>query len=535
MHVFVERLTQVAASAPDREFIVEAESGRALHYGEALRAVRAVQALLAEVRAETVALTLPGSIPGAVLWLAALTGGYRLVPLAPEPQMRDRERVRRTFAPNLVVVTSEHEAEGLADDSTTVLLRRRIEQVIEQALPDPASNNAPAASGAERGPGYVFLTTSGTTGEPKWVPLDADRIAWTADHIRSVHQLTEHDRGLTALPFNHVNAPVVSLCASLMAGATVIIAQRFSRTNFWEWAERHSATWLSLVPTIMKILLQTEPNERPAFLPGSVRFVRSASAPLPISVLLEFRQRFGLPVVETYGLTEAASTAAANPVPPGIIKPGSVGLPVGLRMRIASPRQPEEAEPCEVPVGETGEVCVAGPSIVTGYVGGADAESFQGGWFRTGDLGRRDDDGYLYITGRLRDVIIRGGENVAPRDVEEVLLAHPAVLDAAVVGAPDAMYGERVVAFVVPRAPWAERTERELAAHARKHLSPPAAPVEWLPVSDLPHNHTGKIDRQALRRLYAMELAHETNPQPAVRGKRPAAESTAEPTGIPAD
>ena len=223
--------------------------------------------------------------------------------------------------------------------------------------------------------------------------------------------------------------------------------------------------------------------------------MRSASAPLPVAHLRAFEQRFGLPLVETYGLTEAASTVAANPVPPGVHKPGSVGPPLGADIRICVPLQPDEhADLRDVEPGEEGEICLAGPGIIDGYEDGADAESFQDGWFRTGDLGHRDEDGYLYVTGRLRDIIVRGGNNISPREIEEVLMEHPAVREVAVVGRPDPIQGELPVAYVVPQHPQ-PGLEDDLARFAAQRLSRYKVPAAFHIVDALPHGANGKIQR----------------------------------------
>jgi len=329
------------------------------------------------------------------------------------------------------------------------------------------------------------------------VVLSERQVAWTADHIRTSHHLSTRDRGLTVLPFFHVNAPVVSLCSSLLAGSTVVIARRFSRRNFWSWIERYQVTWASIVPTIVAILLETE---RPAFLPGALRFVRTGSAALPAAHLLAFEARFGIPVIETYGLSEAASQVVANPLPPGVHKPGSAGQPVGVDLRICYPRTDASGELLrDAGPGETGEICIAGPSVIGSYQDNTGQEAFQDGWFRTGDLGYLDEDGYLFIRGRLREVIKRGGETIAPREVEEALLSHAAVREAAVVGRPDAIYGEQVVAYVAVKGAWSAEMARELQQHAAQRLSPQKVPVDFTALDALPRSATGKLERRLLR------------------------------------
>jgi acyl-CoA synthetase (AMP-forming)/AMP-acid ligase II len=350
--------------------------------------------------------------------------------------------------------------------------------------------------------GRCFLRTSGSTGEPKGIVLDARQIVWAADHIRAAHELTPADRGFTALPLSHVNAPVVSLCATLIGGGSLVIAQHFSQSRFWETLDRYAVTWASAVPTMLAMLLTTE---KPAFLPGALRFVRSASAPLPLSVLEAFEKRFGVAVVETYGLSEAASQVAANPVPPGERRPGSVGRPTGVAIRVCASRTIHDDEPLrDVAIGTVGEICVCGPSVITRYVDGQAPDAFGDGWFRTGDLGYLDEDGYLYIVGRKRDVIIRGGENVAPREVEEALLATPYVCDVAVVGVPDPVYGQRVVAYVVPAASWTATTVEALRRACALRLSAYKIPERFVVVNELPRTPFGKVQRQVLRSAAAL-------------------------------
>jgi acyl-CoA synthetase (AMP-forming)/AMP-acid ligase II len=475
---------------PERPFVIEAETGHVMTYGQCLAAVNDLRRMIG-MPPKRIALALPGGITGAVLWLSALTGGHLLVPLTPDAADAEKVRVTRLYAPDLLIVEDEDAARGFDAAIATVITQKLCNEAIQQA--QPGDSPMPPL------PGRVALSTSGTTGEPKGVILAGAQIAWTAEQIRLSHRLTAGDRGLTVLPFSHVNAPVVSLCASLLAGSTIVIARRFSRERFWDWIERYRITWASIVPTVLTRLLDTP---KPGFLPGTLRFVRTASAPLPAARMRAFEATFGIPVIETYGLTEAASTIAANPVPPDRHKPGSVGLPIGVDLRICHAWSGEDGRSLEdVAPGEQGEICVRGPGVVSAYRGEVGQESFDAGWFRTGDLGYRDEDGYLYITGRLREMINRGGEKIAPREVEEVLLTHPAVRDAAVIGRPDAQYGEVAVAYVVADGVWSgDDLARCLHDYAAARLSAYKVPVDCVRVEELPRNPNGKINREALRR-----------------------------------
>ncbi len=491
-----EKLLHWGINQPETPFLIEAETGKTITYGQSIAAIQAMRRFLGAEPC-CVLLALPGGITNSLIWLSALTGGHTLVPVAPDAPAHEVARVTKSFSPDVVIIERAEERERFAFLNARFLTLAECAAQLENAEPDNANNIQPAE-------GWLCLMTSGSTGEPKKVVLGAQQLAWTADHIRSSHQLSPADRGLAVLPFFHINAPVVSLCASLMAGSTVVIAPRFSRSRFWEWIDTYQITWASIVPTILAMLLQTD---RPSFLPGSLRFVRTASAPLPAIQLVQFEQRFGIPVIETYGLTEAASQVCANPLPPERHIPGSVGKPVGVALRICQPRMSERSQALQdVVQGEVGEVCIAGPGVISAYIGDAGAAAFQDGWFRTGDLGYQDADGYVYLTGRQRDVIIRGGENIAPREIEEVMLAHPAVEEVAVAGCPDPLYGEQVVAYVVTHERWTPLIEESLRFHCALHLSQHKVPAIFVPVDALPRTYTGKLDR---RRLRHMEFASE--------------------------
>jgi acyl-CoA synthetase (AMP-forming)/AMP-acid ligase II len=498
MHSIDLKLREWTGIFPVKPCIIEAETGETLTYAQCYAATQAMRQLIGDTP-RNLFLTLSGGILNAVLWLAAITGGHTLVPLAPDASKGERDRAVSMFHPDILIIEEEGDVQDLAARAAKVMTRRECEAILARAYNGLIRPLTPVE-------GHVCLMTSGTTGEPKGVILNESQIAWTADHIRISHQLKLDDRGLTVLPFFHVNAPVVSLCTSIMAGSTVVIASHFSRSSFWDWIDKYEITWASIVPTILAILLKTE---KPDFLPGKLRFVRTASAPLPAAHLNAFEAKFGIPVIETYGLSEAASTVTANPVPPSKHIAGSVGLPIGIALRVCKPREESESHSPlqDVAAGQTGEICVQGSSLIQGYWGDRGNGAFQDGWFRTGDLGHQDRNGYVYITGRLRDVIIRGGENIAPREIEEILLSHPAVDDIVVVGRPDDMYGEQVVAFVVLREDWkADEATASLREYSLQHFSSHKVPSDFIVLHSMPRNHTGKVDRPLLRKASFEQL-----------------------------
>ncbi len=505
------RLYEWALTHPDAPCVIEAESGLTLSYSAFFAATLALRQRLG-VQPRRIALQAPGGLFSAVTWIAALTGGHTLIPLPTAAPLPEITALLKRMPPDLLLLEeTDHTETALLKASTagqaqapTLITRHDIERWLgADGSPLPSAALKSIASPAlTPKPGKVYLTTSGSTGEPKGVLLHARQVAWTAEQIRLSHGLTPQDRGLTALPFFHINAPVVSLCASLMTGSAVIIAPQFSRSQFWSQIERYHVTWVSLVPTIIALLLDTD---APDGVPASLRFMRSASAPLPAAHMRLFEQRFRIPVIETYGLTEAASQICANPAPPLQRKPGSVGLPAGVSLRVVLPAQGDDTSLKDVAPGMIGEVCVAGPNIIASYAEGRGAGAFCEGWFRTGDLGYQDEDGYLFLTGRLRDIIIRGGENVTPREVEETLLAHPAVTEAAIVGAPDPLYGERIIACVTLRDPWTAELGESLRAICAERLAKYKLPSLIIPLRAMPRTAAGKLDRPRLRARWAQQ------------------------------
>jgi acyl-CoA synthetase (AMP-forming)/AMP-acid ligase II len=341
--------------------------------------------------------------------------------------------------------------------------------------------------------GGIFLCTSGTTGTPKGILLRDEQLAHVADSVVGHHRLTRADRGYCPLPLFHVNAEVVGLLATLRAGACLALDRRFTRRGFWEMIAKRRVTWINAVPAIISILAMDPPAERP----GAVRFVRSASAPLPLAALTRFESALGVPVIETYGMTEAASMITANPLD-GPRKPGSAGRPAGAEVQVALSGR--LAGPDEV-----GRVRVRGNGVITEYAsGGRPGAIDAGGWLETGDLGYLDSDGYLFLVGRSDDVINRGGEKIYPREIEEILLAQPGVRSAAVVGTADEVLGERPVAYVVPDAGWladAAEVERSLREACAAVLPRHKQPSAFCLVGELPLGPTGKISRRLLKDL----------------------------------
>ncbi len=348
-----------------------------------------------------------------------------------------------------------------------------------------------------------MLSSSGTTGPPKVIRLAEEKLLYTAGRVVSHHRLSENDRGFNPLPLFHINAEVVGLLATLVAGSSLVLDDRFHRTAFWDVMARRRITWINAVPAIVSRLAYPGPDEA---IPPGIRFIRSASAPLPVATADRFEANTGIPVVETYGMTEAASQITAHPLSLPR-RPGSVGLPVGVELRIVRQAEPVGGR-LEAPEYHIGHIEIRGPSVVEGYVGNEHQDRFRDGWLRTGDLGHRDADGFVYLDARTDDVINRGGEKVFPREIEEVISADPVVESVAVVGRGDAELGQVPVAYVVLRAAegvgdphgagGVEASAVRIGLALERSLVRSKRPVALHVVRALPTGATGKIRRRSL-------------------------------------
>ena len=349
-----------------------------------------------------------------------------------------------------------------------------------------------AASGLDPADLALLIYTSGTTGTPKGVMLSHANLAAMTDSFIQWFSLDEHDHSLLVLPLFHANGIVLGTLTPLRAGGQVTITGRFSRDRFFDDVGRHRPTYFSAVPAIYALLSSLPDEVRPDV--SSLRFAVCGAAPMPAEAIARFEDRFGVTIVEGYGLSETTTASAINPLD-GVRKPGTVGLPLpGQRVEVVD----DSGVP--VPQGERGEVVIAGPVVMQGYLGRPDetARTIRGGWLHTGDVGRFDDDGYLLIVDRIKDMIIRGGENIYPKEIENALYAHPDVQEAAVVGAPDAVLGEIPIAFVSVRA-GAAVDAVALAAQCERTLASFKRPAEIHIVDEVPKNPVGKIDKPALR------------------------------------
>jgi acyl-CoA synthetase (AMP-forming)/AMP-acid ligase II len=335
----------------------------------------------------------------------------------------------------------------------------------------------------------LFLHTSGTTSRPKGVPLSHANVLRSALNVAAHYALTPADRSLVVMPLFHVHGLVGATLSTLASGGAVIVPPRFSASEFWELAGQHRANWYSAVPTIHQVLLARADGDRAPS--GGMRFIRSCSSALAPAILTKLENRFGAPVLEAYGMTEAAHQVASNPLPPSAHKPGTVGPGSAVEVAVI------DAAGRHLAPNTPGEVVIRGPNVMRGYRNNpeANAAAFVDGWFRTGDTGVLDGDGYLALIGRIKELINRGGEKISPAEIDAALLEHPAVAEAAAFGVPDAKYGEEVWAAVVLKG---DATAAELQAHCRSRMADFKVPKVILITATLPKTATGKVQRRDL-------------------------------------
>jgi len=347
----------------------------------------------------------------------------------------------------------------------------------------------------------LILHTSGTTSKPKLVPLAQANLLASARNIAHGLALQPADRCLNVMPLFHIHGLVGVLLASLAARSSVACTRGFSESTFLERVEEFQPTWYSAVPTIHQVVASMAERYR-SRLPGHrFRFIRSSSSALSPATMRSLEASFGAPVIEAYGMTEASHQMASNPLPPGLRKPGSVGLPAGAEIAIMDPQG------TLMRADEVGEIVIRGPGVMTGYGGQVQAASaFTDGWFRTGDLGRRDSDGYVFITGRLKEMVNRGGEKVAPREVDEALLEHAELAQAIAFGVSHPTLGEDLVAAVV-RKPGSNVEAPALREFLFTRLASHKIPSRIVFVDEIPKGATGKVQRSTLGKRLADLLA----------------------------
>ena len=480
-----------ALTQPGRVLLTSPETGRSLTYGALPDHARAVggflQARGIPVGAH-VGLHLHNGLQTSTLFLALIAAGYVATPLNLLSQSRQLAWVLEHSEARLVFGCAAHEAtlrsalEQMARPPEVAIIDIDAEWIFQGSdqapLPDIRAEDT-----------ALLMYTSGTTGTPKGVLLSHANLLAGAGAVAAWHGLTPADRVLSSLPLYHINGQVIGTLAPFLSGGSIVAPHRFSASRWWDIATDSACTWLNMVPTIIAYVLAGDESRK---FPD-IRFGRSASAPLPPDQHREFERRFGVPVVEAMGMTECASIVFCNPHGPER-RYGSPGLPCGVEAGVI------DGAGRLLGAGETGEIVLSGPNVMKGYFKSPEqtAQAFDAaGRLRSGDLGYRDASGYYFVTGRLKELIIKGGENIAPREIDEALLRHPAVLEAAAFGVPDPAYGQEIGAAVILK-PNAVCDSAALENWCRNEIGAFKTPKVWRLVAELPKGPSGKIQRLQL-------------------------------------
>ena len=484
-----------AVIAPDQHVTIT--------YGALRRNVEALAQQLAAAgvtRGDRVGIALPNGLPIVVAFLAAAEVGTA-APLNPAYKEDDFAFYLEDTNAKVLILPPDG-----ADEARRALRQAQGERPVRELPIDMDANGTVALTTvADRQPYArptpddvaLILHTSGSTGRPKRVPLKHANLTISAQNVAHHYKLTKDDVAMCVMPLFHVHGLVASTLATLATGGTLVVPAKFNPLSFWRTARDTGMTWYSAVPTIHQLLLArgADPDRRPEGA-AKLRFIRSCSAALPPPVMQALETAFGAPVLEAYGMTEAAHQMASNPLPPDERHAGSVGRGTDVQIGIM-----DDAGHLLKP-GERGEVVIKGPNVITGYENNpeANAKSFTNGWFRTGDQGFLDEKGYLTLVSRIKELINRGGEKISPREIDEVLLTHPAVAEAVAFGVPHATWGEEVAAAVVVRS---DVSEAELVSFCKEKLADFKRPKQIHITTTIPRTATGKIQRRVVADAFA--------------------------------
>jgi acyl-CoA synthetase (AMP-forming)/AMP-acid ligase II len=482
-----EILRDLLSSEPSAPAVIVPGEGRLLTYAALQELTGSLAGRLASLgvgRGSRVAIVEPRG-PDFVCLLFALTSlGATAAPLNPAYKRDEYAFYLDDLKPELLLVPAgDFQAAREAADHVRVVDVAEGLELLEDGI---AVDREESAAPAEPGDVALLLHTSGTTSRPKQVPLAQRNLVSSARTIAGFYELGPGDVSYCAMPLFHVHGLVASTFAALAAGGAVVVPARLAPRAFWPQAREHGVTWFSAGPTLHQMLIERIDGEGA---PTTLRFARSCSSALSPALMAEAERVLGAPMLEAYGMTEASHQMASNPLPPALRVPGSVGVATGVEIRIV------DAAGGTLPADAPGEVAIRGPGVTSGYLANpaANAEAFFDGWFRTGDRGTLDADGYLRLEGRLKEMILRGGENISPYEIEDVLLSHPSVADAIVFGIDDERYGERVGAAVALRD---NAAEAELIDHCRERLAAFKVPEVIHVLDVIPRTATGKVQRK---------------------------------------
>ncbi|MEQ1775637.1 MAG: AMP-binding protein [Burkholderiales bacterium] len=486
-----------AHETPDAPYLIAPETGAAMTYAQLQRDSMQLAAFLLRRglrKGDKVALMLHNSYQTARLLIGVMYSGLMVAPLNLLAQASQLSYVL-DHSDSKLVFTSEELAPRIREALASVA--REVEVVVID--PDATSIFDPQATvtlpEVIEEDDALLMYTSGTTGKPKGCVLSNRSVVAGGEFTSNAHQLIAQDRVLCAMPLYHINGQIVTTVAPLVHGGSVVMPHRFSASSYWELAVKHQCTWINVVPTIIAYLLNGDDPRQHELDISRIKFCRSASAPLPPEQHRAFEKTFGIGIIETFGMTETNAPCFTNPYDPAQRKIGSPGQAYGNEAKVIGTQTAED-----LPPNTPGELMIRGDNVMKGYY--KDPENTKktlepDGWMHTGDIGYLDQDGFVFVTGRIKELIIKGGENIAPREIDEALLKHPAVLEAAAVGIPDANYGQEIMACVVLK-PGAHCTLDELNAFSINELGKYKAPKIIRFVNELPKGPSGKVQRLKL-------------------------------------
>jgi long-chain acyl-CoA synthetase len=496
-----ELLDHRVGAAPNEPFLISEPDGRQFTYAEFDAAVSRAASLLASHRigkGDVVSLLMPNSAEYIIAYFACWKLGALAGPVNSLLKEHETAFVINNSEAKAILI---HSAFLERIDSIRSNLPHLQSVIIfdeEAKATSEFKGEQPPVAQLNKDDDAIIIYTSGTTGKPKGCLLTHGNVIANARQISEWLHFTDNDRLLTIMPLFHMNAVSVTTMSALYAGGSTVISPKFSASQFWQIISDYQVTSFGSVATMLSILLNTYPDGVPEGLQtDQLRFAMCGSAPVPAEVMKKFEETFACPVVEGYGLSESTCRSTFNP-PDERRRTGSCGLAIGNEMKVFDDNDREVAD------GELGEIVLRGENILKGYYKNPEATAiaFRHGWFHTGDVGYRDKDGYFYIVDRKSDMIIRGGENIYPREIDEVLYQHPAVAAAATIGIPDQLYGEEVAAFVVLKD-GLKTSEEELISYCTERLADYKCPKSIRIVKDIPKGPTGKLLKRELARRFA--------------------------------
>jgi len=492
--------TQLAANADshgDSVWLRSPDTGATVTWAEALASARGIASHLDALglpAGAPVAVAAQNSVWATLCFAGITTGGYLATPLNLVSGARVLSYVIRHSGVATILCSDDNRE--LIEEAITGLDREiTVIRLDPDAGPDwPAELNVTdmAAQVPNADTPGLLMYTSGTTGNPKGVVLSHANLMAAGMNVVTGHGVRQDDTAMCVLPIYHINGLCVTVMGTLMSASGLVMPYRFSARAFWTQVRESGASWFSAVPTLFAYLLNDD--NVPEIDHDRLRFSRSASAPLSPDIHRRFEDRFGIPIIETMGLTETGAQILSNPMPPATRKIGSPGVAVGNDVMIGDEAQAEVAR------GVTGEILIRGDNVMQGYLHQPEETArtiTPDGWLRTGDLGHMDEDGFVFVTGRIKELIIKGGENIAPREVDEVLLEHDDILEAAAFAVPCADYGQRVEACIRYK-PGRSASEDELLSHCVSRLGKFKAPDRVHVLADLPKGPSGKVQRLKL-------------------------------------